>query len=146
MKQVTLTVQEQKTLEVLTRLDAGQFTAAQAAQVLGRFVRQVRRKLRAFRAQGAGVVVHHNRGRAAPDALSPALRERIVALVKGKYSAFNHHHAQEMLALHEGLQVIVSTLRRLRLQADLPSPRKRRPGKKHLRRTPQQALALVTSP
>jgi DNA-directed RNA polymerase specialized sigma24 family protein len=44
MKQVTLTVQEQQTLEVLTRLDAHQFTAAQAAQMLGRSVRQVRRR------------------------------------------------------------------------------------------------------
>jgi len=143
MKQVTLTVQEHKTLEVLTRLDAGQFTAAQAAPLLGRSLRQVRRKLQAFRAQGATAVVHHNRGRTPHNALSPSLRARIEELVKAKYSAFNHHHAQEMLALHEGIQVSVSTLRRWRLQADLPSPRKRRPGKKHLRREPRPQAGML---
>jgi transposase len=144
MKQVTLTVQEHQTLEVLTRLDARQFTAAQAAQVLGLSRRQVRRKLQAFRAQGASAVAHHNRGRTPHNALAPALRARIEELVRTKYSAFNHHHAQEMLALHDGIQVSVSTLRRLRQQANLPSSRKRRPGKKHVRRQarPQAGMLL----
>ena len=143
MKQVTLTVQEHQTLEVLTRLDARQCTAAQAAQVLGLSRRQVRRKLQAFRAQGASAVAHHNRGRTPHNALSPALRARIEKLVKDKYSAFNHHHAQEMLALHEGIQVSVSTRRRLRLEASLLSPRKRRPGKKHVRRDPRPQAGML---
>ena len=143
MKQVTLTVQEHQTLEVLTRLDAAQFTAAQAAQVLGLSLRQVRRKLQAFRAHGPAAVAHHNRGRTPHNALAPALRARIEKLVQDKYSAFNHHHAQEMLAEEEGIQVSVSTLRRLRLQAGLPSPRKRRPAKKHRRREPMPQAGML---
>lgn len=130
MKQVTLTVSEQRTLEILTRLDARQFTAPQAAGLLELSVRQVRRKLAAFRQEGAAAVVHHNRGRPPHNALAPELREQILALVRDKYAGFNHHHCQEMLAEFEGLPVSVSTLRRLRLAADLPSPRKRRPAKK----------------
>ena len=144
MKQVTLTVREQRTLEVLTRLDARQFTAAQAAELLGLSTRHMRRKLRAFRQEGAAAVVHHNRGRPPHNALAPELRERILALVRDKYATFNHHHAQEMLAEFEGLPVSVSTLRRLRLEADLPSPRRRRPAQKHRARDRQpQAGAML---
>ena len=49
---------EQQRLVVLNRMLVGDLTAAEAAAVLGRSVRQVRRMLAAYRKEGAAALVH----------------------------------------------------------------------------------------
>ena len=50
---VTLSMTDQLTLHVLTQLDAASITASQAATLLGKSVRQIRRKLKAYRERAA---------------------------------------------------------------------------------------------
>jgi hypothetical protein len=142
--QVTLTMQDQQTLSVLQSLDAGRCTVAQAAELLGRCGRQVRRKLAGFRALGAASIPHGNRGCTPANVADPALRERVEDLLRETYSDYNTHHLCDALADDHGLHLSVSALRRLRLAAGLPSPRKRRSPRAHrLReRLPQSGMML----
>ena len=52
-RNVTLTVQEQKRLKVITEVDAGRMTGIEAAEVLGISLRQTRRLIAAYREKGA---------------------------------------------------------------------------------------------
>ena len=61
---ITLGTREQARVRVLNRLLAGEWTQAEAALALGRSVRQVRRLLHDYRAQGVEALLHGNRGRA----------------------------------------------------------------------------------
>ena len=124
---VTLTMQDQKTAHVLDRLDAGSLTAASAAFALGLSVRQVRRKLKAYRDRRLASVPHQSRGRRPANALSLALVARVAELAEDpRYAPCNNHQMQEFLAEREGISISVSSLRRIRLAAGLRSPITRR--------------------
>lgn len=141
---VTLSMQDQKTLEVLTLLDRRNCTVTQAAELLGKSRRQVYRKLKAYRQRAAAAIPHGNRGRTPSNALDPQLRQQIVALaVEGPYSQCNNHHVADLLAQRHGLHVSVATVRRLRHAAGVRSPRTRRPPKAHRPRTRKPQAGMM---
>ena len=125
---------------VLNRVLSGQWTQQEAATVLQRSVRQVRRLQQAYAREGVRALVHGNRGRPPAHALGAEVRERIVQLAQGKYAGFNHQHLTEKLGEGEGLVVGATTVRRLLRGAGLPSPRTRR-APKHRQRRERMAQA-----
>jgi transposase len=131
---------EQQRLVVLNRMLVGDLTAAEAAAVLGRSVRQVRRMLAAYRKEGAAALVHGNRGRTPAHALDAALGQRVLALAQTTYAGLNDTHLSEVLAQREGLVLSRHSVRRLRVAAGLVRPRQRRPPA-HRRRRERKAQA-----
>ncbi len=83
METITLNRKEQQRVMVLNRMESRELTAAQAKELMGLSVRQVRRLLAAYRRERVGAIAHGNRGRQPPHAVSGAVRERIVALAAG---------------------------------------------------------------
>lgn len=141
---VILSEREQKRLMVLNRVLAGQWTRAQAAQVLGLSERQVRRLVGAYERAGAAALVHGNRGRQPAHALPAAVRERVLELARGTYAGFNHQHLTEKLAEIEELGLARTTVRQILVSAGMSSPRTRRPPKRRTRRErlPQAGMLL----
>ncbi len=99
---VTLNRKEQKRLMVLNLVLSGQIKATEAAEILGKSVRQIRRLLAAYRQNGPEALAHGNRGRTPHNALPSTLRERVVELAKTKYTGYNHQHFTEELSAREG--------------------------------------------
>lgn len=121
-------------LDVMERVERGELTASEGAQVLGLSRRQVRRLRKKVRLLGPRGVLHGNAGRA-PKHKTPALvAVRVVELWREKYSGFNDQHFTEKLAEVEGLLLSRQTVRRLLRKAGIGSPRKRRPAKHRRRR------------
>lgn len=142
---VTLTLKELKRIHMIHEINNGRMTAKAAAEMLSLSVRQVRRLIKRQREGGDAALAHGNRGRASPHQLSAEVRERIVALAKGKYGDYNDCHFQEELAeLPEPIRVSRSTLRTIRRAAGVPSPRKRRapPHRSRRARKPQVGMLL----
>ena len=137
---ITLGTREQARVRVLNRLLAGEWTQAEAGLALGRSARQVRRLLSVYRAQGVEALLHGNRGRSPAHAVSPAVREQVVALARDKYAGFNHQHLTEKLAEEEQLVLGRTTVRRILLAAGLASPRPRH-APKHRRRRERRSQA-----
>jgi hypothetical protein len=73
---VTLDMRDRQRLEVVASLDAGRITAEQAAELLGRCVRQLRRILSRYRKEHTSGIPHKNRGRKPHNALPDAVRAR----------------------------------------------------------------------
>lgn len=141
---VTLNQKEQKRLIVLNRVLWEQMTGAEAAEVLGLSVRQLRRILAAYREDGAAALAHGNRGRAPAHTLGQDVRQRVRELARSTYVGINHQHLTELLAEREGIVLSASTVKRILAEVGLQSPRTRRAPQHRRRREryPQEGMLL----
>jgi transposase len=141
---IVLNRTEQRRIVVLNHLASGALVNAEAAELLGISKRQLQRLHKTYSVEGVAGLAHGNRGRAAHNAIDPALAARVVELAKDKYRGFNHQHLTEMLAENEGIGLSRPTVRRILLQAGISSPRQRRPPKHRRRRDryPKEGMLL----
>lgn len=121
-------------LDVIGRVERGEFTVSEGAQLLGLSRRQMQRLRKKVRANGPKGVLHGNAGRAPAHKTSELVRTRIIELARGTYTGFNDQHFTEKLCAEEGLGVSRQTVRRILRLAGIGSPRKRRPAKHRVRR------------
>jgi transposase len=133
----------QRRLHVLNHVLAGALTAAQAAQLLELSLRQVRRLLAHYRADGVAALVHGNRGRPPPNRLAPELRVRLVELASSTYAGVNRAHLAELLAEREAIVVAERSLRRVLAEAGLPAVRRRRAPRHRSRRERMPRAGLL---
>jgi len=141
---VTLSQREQQRLHVLTEVEAGRWTAQQAAEVLGLSQRHVWRLKGRYRQEGAVAFMHGNRGRPSPGRIADEVRSRVKELLSGPYAGCNDHHLAELLALREGIVLSRKSVERIRREAGLKATRQRRPAKHRQRRErmPQEGMLL----
>ena len=138
-----MTKRDQARLRALTELEAGRLSREEASSVLGVSERQMWRLLGAFRRQGAAGLVHGNRGRRPLHACRPELGDRVAELARTTYAGFNQHHFAEKLATEEGIEISVSTVRRMLAAHDIGAPRpqrRTRHRRRRMRRTQEGAL------
>lgn len=119
-------MQEAKGELVLTRLIAGRLSVEEAALLLGRSPRSIRRLRAAFIERGAAALVHGNRGRPAAHQLDPALVGRIVALARERYHGVNDSHLTDLLREREDIVLSRASVQRILRAAGIQSPRHHR--------------------
>jgi transposase len=129
-----MSLNQWRRLDVVERIDRGEMTIAEAAQALGLSRRQVQRVRKRVRLEGQVGVVHRNSGRAPKHKISSLVRDRVVALRRGKYAGFNDQHFTEKLSEQEQLGVSRASVRRWLRAAGIASPRGRRAPKHRQRR------------
>ena len=120
--------------EVLRHLREGTISLEQAAIVLSRSTRQVRRLLTTWLEHGREGLVHGNRGRSPVNRTEAELRARLVGLAASTYEGANRAHLAELLERHERISIPARTLRRILDEAGQPSPRSHRAPRHHSRR------------
>ena len=134
----TLTMKDEKRLDVIQRVYRSELTVSQAALVLGLSERQCYRVKARVGKAGAKGVVHGNRGRSSKRKTQERMVRRILELARGKYKGFNDHHLTEKLEEQEKIKLSREKVRRI-LRADgIASPKKRR-GIKHRSRRERRA-------
>jgi len=128
---------------VMARVEAGELKRVDAAVLMRVCYRQAIRIGKRYRAEGAAGLKHRNAGRPSNRAKPRRFREKVLGLVRRKYSGeegerFGPTLAAEHLAADDGLRVDGETLRRWMLGAGLWSRgrkrkqhRQRRERKKH---------------
>jgi len=141
---VTLSQREQQRLRVVMEVEAGRWSAEQAAEVLGVSVRHVWRLKAGYKERGAAAFMHGNRGRPAPGRIGEEVRSRVKELLLGPYAGCNDHHMAELLALREGIVLSRKSVERIRREAGLRAARQRRPPRHRQRRErmPQEGMLL----
>jgi transposase len=134
----TLTMKDEKRLDVIHRVLRRDLTVVQAALLMGVSERQCYRiKARVDKA-GAKGVVHGNRGRPCKRKTTEKMVRRVVELARGKYQGFNDHHLTEKLKEQEKIELSREKVRRVLRANGIGSPRKRR-GIKHRSRRERRA-------
>ncbi|MDP2743801.1 MAG: ISNCY family transposase [Dehalococcoidia bacterium] len=139
-----MSLEEQRRLMVLNRVERGGVVGRQAAEMLGISLRHLRRLMAAYRKEGAKALAHGNRGRNPRHTLAARVKEAVVNLWRSKYTGFNTQHFTELLEEREGIKLSRSSVRRLLLGVGIRSPRKRRAPKHRSRREryPQKGMLL----
>ena len=110
---------ERDRLKVMEALAGWRLRQGPAARLLGLSVRQVRRILSRYRAEGDAGLVHRARGRPSNRRLAEAKRRQAVALVAKQYRDFGPTLAAEKLQERDGLAVSRETLRAWMIEAGL---------------------------
>ena len=123
---LTMSTKELGRLEVIGRVLERRLTQRKAAEQLGLSLRQVERLCRAYRSDGASGLVSRKRGRRSNRKLAAAFRERVVDLVRSRYSDFGPTLAWEKLTEQHGFELSRETLRRRMIDGGLWTPRSRR--------------------
>jgi hypothetical protein len=108
---VEMSQRERDVLKVMQGVIDGKRTQAEAARLLKRSVRQVRRLQRKLEAAGDASLVHGLRGQSSNRQLDASLRRKVLQAYRRSYRDFGPTLAREKLAA-EGLEVGVETLRR----------------------------------
>lgn len=122
---VEMSQRERDVLKVMQGVLDGQRTQAEAARLLKRSVRQVRRWQRKLEAGGDAALVHGLRGQPSNHQHDDAFRRRVLKAYRRTYRDFGPTLACEKLA-DEGLAVGVETLRRWLLAEGLWERRRHR--------------------
>jgi transposase len=125
-------------------VEAGRWSAEQAAEVLSLSVRHVWRLKAGYKERGAAAFMHGNRGRPSPGRIDEKTRARVGQLIAGPYAGCNDHHLAELLAQREGIVLSRKSVERMRREAGLKAARRRRPPKHRRRRDrmPQEGMLL----
>lgn len=134
----TLTMRDEKRLDVMQRVYRSELTVTQAALVVGLSERQCYRVKARVGKAGAKGVVHGNRGRSCQRKTQEKIVRRVVELAKGKYQGFNDHHLTEKLEEQEKIKLSREKVRRILRAEGIGSPKKRR-GIKHRSRRERRA-------
>jgi hypothetical protein len=123
---IEMSQRERDVLKVMALVLKGERTQAEAARLLKRSVRQVRRLQRRLESRGDGAVVHGLRGRPSNRRVDLAVRQAALALYRSKYLGFGPTLAAEKLAEADRLEVKVRTLREWLLAEGLWTRQRRR--------------------
>jgi len=129
---IEMSQRERDRLKVMTLVLEGRRTQPEAARLLKRSVRQVRRIQRRLEAHGDIGVIHRLRGRPSNCAKDHDMKQQVLARYRERYMGFGPTLAAEKLAADD-LPVSDETLRNWLLTADLWQ-RKRRRDKHRQRR------------
>jgi transposase len=130
---------ESRRAQALQMVVEGHLTLQEVVALLGVGYRQAKRLKADFLRDGLAGLVHGNRGKSPPNALSAVVRQKVLDLHAAKYSAFNDCHFTEMLAEKEDLCLSRETVRQLRRRNGIKPKRRRRPPR-HRSRRPRKEL------
>jgi transposase len=139
----TLTMQDEKRLEIIQRVFRGEVTVLRAAMILGISERQCYRIKRRVYQEGIKGVIHGNRGLPCKRKVKEKMIMRVVQLAQGKYQGFNDHHLTEKLKEHEQIELSREKVRRILRSYGISSPRKRRAATHRSRRDRRLAEGMM---
>jgi len=139
----TLTMQDEKRIEIIQRVFRGELTVLRAAVILGLSERQCYRIKQRVHQEGLKGVIHGNRGRPCKHKVKEKIVGRVVELARGKYQGFNDHHLTEKLKEHEQIELSREKVRRILRSHGVSTPRKRRASKHRSRRERRLAEGMM---
>ena len=136
-----MSIDERIALDAMGRMKRGELTAAAAAELIERSVRQVRRMWKRFKAEGDAGLVHRLRGRPGNHRLEDGIRERAVKLHQERYADFGATLACEKLA-EQGVHLSPDTLTACLKERGLWQRRRRR-GRHRKRRERRSSFGMM---
>ena len=139
MESISLSQTQLTKHAVIDRLVRRVITEIEAAEMLQKSVRQVRRMKRAVLVSGIQSLVHGNTRKTPWNKRKKGSVDHIVTLYETKYTGFNCLHFQDMLERNEGIVIAREPLRRIFVAHDLP--RKKRHAKRRFERRERKPQA-----
>ncbi len=114
-----MSIKELSRLEVMEKLRSRSLNQSQAADILGISIRQVKRLIRAFKAEGAKGLISRKRGSKSNHQLPEEVKKRALELISEKYADFGPTLAHEKLKEVYGIKISVGSVRNLMISHDI---------------------------
>ena len=131
---LTMSTQELSRLEVMQRLKEKRLTQSEAAALLQRSTRQVKRLFRAFKTQGAKGLISARRGKASNHRLDAQVVQQAIDLIYERYRDFGPTLAHEKLTEVHHLHLSDESVRQIMISERLWKPKRaKRPPVHQLR-------------
>lgn len=125
---ISMTQGELKRLHIVRKALDKSITQAEAANIIGRCLRQVRRIVKRVKREGDSGVIHKSRGKPSNRALPGRIKHRALKLYKEKYDDFGPTLASEKLFEIDKIKIDDETLRLWLIEENIPyKQRKKRP-------------------
>ena len=121
---LTMTLREIDRLKVIDQILRGKLSKSAAARELKLSRRQVIRICKRVKKEGNRAVIHKLRGKASNRSLPQRTLDLMAGLIRKKYEDFGPTLAKEKLAQSDGINVSVSTVRRVMIEAEIWKPRR----------------------
>jgi transposase len=130
-----MSTQEREHLKVISRIEAGELTVAEAAESIHLTERQMYRLLRRYRQEGDRGVIHRLRGRPSNLSYAAEVRAKAMRLYRELYSDYGPTLFAEKLEFYHDLKISRQTATRWLIEESLWSgSRKKRPHRKKRQR------------
>lgn len=110
--------------EIIRQVLRKKMTGVEASTKIGLCYRQFKRLKALVRDCGPKGLIHGNRGKVGPNALSQKETKKITVLLHEKYPDFKPTHASEKLATEHGIKHDPKTIRAIQIHEGLWQPRK----------------------
>jgi transposase len=110
---ISLSRKELARLSVIERVHRGELSQIDAAFMVNRSTRQVRRWLIRYRDRGEQGLISTRRGKPSNNRLSSTQQDAIVTIIASQYEDFGPTLANEMLSEHHDIHVSAETVRQL---------------------------------
>jgi len=128
---ISLSHKELDKLSVIERVERGELSQIEAASVLNRSTRQIRRLQVRYRKQGEQGLVSCRRVKPSNNRLSNTRREEIITIIASQYEDFGPTLANEMLAERHNIHVSAETVRQLMTERGIWRAKARRGANAH---------------
>ncbi len=128
-----MSLRERDVLKVMAAVLAGTRTQVEAARLLGRSERQIRRLQRRMEDEGDGGVIHKLQGRVSNNSKAATQRPRVLELCRTCYAGFGPTLAAEKLLEIDRIPLSVETVRRWLISAGLWERKRHRDKHRHRR-------------
>ena len=134
METLRVSKKEFKTGEIIARVIEGMLTQAKASEELGISIRQVKRQCKEYKKNGLEGLTHKSRGKKGNRKISDPIREKIIGVIKERYSDFGPQLVKEQLEETHRLKYSREWLRQLMIDAEIWEAKKKKKVKYHQRR------------
>ena len=128
---LTMSKQELTRLEVMQRIKDKRLTQKEAAGMLKKSVRQIKRLFRAYKAQGAKGLISGRRGKPSNHRLDEQVEQQVLDLLKEKYDDFGPTLAHEKLTEVHKLQLSRESVRRIMIEEGMWKPKRAKKPSAH---------------
>ncbi len=134
---ITMSTKEAERYDIIQRLINQEIDGTQAANLIGRSVRQTKRikasvlKARKQDKQGIEGVIHKSRGKESNNKIDKEVLKETVNIIKEFYSDFSSQLTYEKLQEDHDSKLSYTTVRRIRIKEGLSKVRTRKANKKH---------------
>jgi transposase len=121
---LNMSIKELSRLEVMQRLSQKRMSQKEAGELLHLSTRQIKRLLKAYRAEGASGLISKQRGHAGNHRLSGSVKKQALNLLKTKYQGFGPTLAHQKLVEKDKLKLSDESVRQLMIEEGLWKARK----------------------
>jgi hypothetical protein len=129
-----MSLKEAERLAIMKQTDKNILNIREASKELGVCLRQTKRVRKRYVIQGAEGLISLKRGRKSNRKIDTQIKNKVIGLVKSKYSDFGPTFACEKLKEVHNIKISDETLRKWLIEEGIWKPKKQRKGKVYQRR------------